>query len=401
MSCDRFPEGSRRRAICDGTADLSPEKINAYRATWGMEPIAIEPKAVAPVVHVGAQAVRVKRVSQQSSKPCASCTTAAIPQKSWKEKQVERIANLAKASVDFVRDGMQFATEEQQQSRLTICKACPVYNAGWCDQSKGGCGCNVSLKVKARAASCPAWKWHSHTDFYQPLENPTRNLIFHIYPLLGAEWNWHWHIEQIRQHQHLFNGRIVIAIVTGRKLATAEAVQKQMAGIRVDEWIVKPNSRLAETVTMPDLLRAVKTDDPNAITFRGHCKGVTHGRERTEQPWARMMWDACMDISSVEDALASHIMAGPMKCHEPLVSTQRYKWFYAGTFFWFRNQQIFERSWERMEQTRWYPEAWPGMLCTNEESACLLHDFTDGSVIGAEYWKAVVEPDIARWRAAR
>jgi hypothetical protein len=127
----------------------------------------------------------------------------------------------------------------------------------------------------------------------------------------------------------LFNGRIAIAIVTGRKLATAEAVQKQMAGIRVDQWIVKPNSRLAETVTMPDLLRAVKTDDPNAITFRGHCKGVTHAKHRTEQPWAQMMWDACMDISSVEDALASHIMAGPMKCHEPLVSTQRYKWFYA------------------------------------------------------------------------
>lgn len=36
--CDKFPQGSRLRAICDGTADLPLWKINAYRDRWGLDP---------------------------------------------------------------------------------------------------------------------------------------------------------------------------------------------------------------------------------------------------------------------------------------------------------------------------------------------------------------------------
>lgn len=37
--CDVFPEGSRQRAICDGTADLPMHKINRYRDLWGLPPL--------------------------------------------------------------------------------------------------------------------------------------------------------------------------------------------------------------------------------------------------------------------------------------------------------------------------------------------------------------------------
>jgi hypothetical protein len=226
-------------------------------------------------------------------------------------------------------------------------------------------------------------------------------MIFHIYPLIGAEWNWHRHIRFIESVSSMFNGKIAIGIVTGHDLASPETVMDLMKNVPVTDWVIKRNTKLAETLTFPDLLGIVKTDDPNSITFRGHTKGVTHRRTGVEEPWGKMMWATCMDIASVEDALASHVMAGPMKCHEPLVSKQRYKWFYAGTFFWFRNKEIFERDWETMEQTRWYPEAWPGVLCKNEEAACLCHDFTDGSVLSMQYWKDTVEPDYQLWKSAR
>lgn len=227
-------------------------------------------------------------------------------------------------------------------------------------------------------------------------------MIFHVYPLRGAEWNWKWHLDQIVRVAPYFNGRIAIGVGTGPNLAPVADVQRHLEGVPVTDWIVRNNTRqLGETATFPDLLECVKTDDPNAITFRGHTKGVTHSRTGIEQAWARLMWATCMDLPSVEDALASHLMAGPMKCHEPLVSKQKYRWFYAGTFYWFRNREIFQRDWRTMEQTRWYVEAWPGVVCSNAESACLCHDFTDGSVLREEYWRSNVEADFELWKTAR
>jgi hypothetical protein len=54
-----------------------------------------------------------------------------------------------------------------------------------------------------------------------------------------------------------------------------------------------------------------------------------------------------------------------------------------------------------MNPTRWFVEEWPGILCSNEESACLCHDFTDGTVFRGGYWQDVAAPDFERWKQAR
>lgn len=340
------------------------------------------------------------RRSKASGGCCSGKSTVkrAGSRRSWLSKQVDRLTNLKNAAIDFWQDGMAIASEEQRHVRLAICKECPIFNEGYCDQDRGGCGCNLSLKTKARAAYCPTRKWHAYADSYNPLVNPTRNLLFHIYPKLGAEWNWHRHIERIRNHQHLFNGKIAIAVVTGKGLAAHEEVVRLMEGIRVTDWVIAANTNRAETETMAELLRIVKTDDPNTITFRGHCKGVTHRRDAIEQPWAEMMWQACMDIRSVEDALASHTMAGALKCHRPLVANRRSEWFYAGTFYWFRNREIFQQEWEKTEPTRWYIEAWPEVVCKKEDAACLFFDYMDRDILAD--WKTI-EEEFAVWKAAR
>ena len=293
---------------------------------------------------------------------------------------------------------------DEIRHRLLACKSCSHNCSSVCSLKQL---LNVPSEVtmsslSQRSNDCPAWKWHPCNDSFQPLEKPVKNLLFHMYPKLGAEWNWYWHIAQIRKHLSLFNGKICIGVATGEGLASATEVKEAFKGIPVTDWIIRPNSKgLGETTTLKDLLQCVETSDPNVITFRGHCKGVTHTKEGCEQPWARLMWETCMDWPSVAAALSSHLMAGAMKCHEPLVSKQKYKWFYAGTFFWFRNKEIFSREWATMEQTRWYPEAWPGVLCTNQEAACLCHDFTDGSVLSNHYWKTQVQSDFTYWLSAR
>lgn len=73
MSCDRFPIGSRKYQICVGEADLPLEKVNAYRASWGLEPIA-ELNAYCTtrvVVHQGQAPIRrIRRVEHSKRLPC-------------------------------------------------------------------------------------------------------------------------------------------------------------------------------------------------------------------------------------------------------------------------------------------------------------------------------------------
>jgi len=345
----------------------------------------------------------VRPVSQDQ--PCTGCSKPRTLMQTithTARQAVTRVQNLTGAAVDFLQDGMAVASPEQQEHRRKICAACPLNNDGWCDLDRGGCGCNLAAKVTPRSSSCPQGKWFEYRDLYRPLVNPTRNLIFHIYPRVGKEWNWHWHLDQIRRAAPVFNGEIILATVTGPELAPAAEVRRVAEGIPVSEWIVKPNTRLAETETHLDLLRAVQTDDPNTITLRGHTKGVTHRPEQHEQEWARLMWEACLDLPSVEDALSSHLMAGSLKCHKPITSKhQGYEWFYAGTFFWFRNREIFQREWSVVHPTRWFVEEWPGILCARQEAACLCYDSADGSVFRGRAWADRVAPAFERWRAAR
>lgn len=42
FECNRFPEGSKLRQICIGSAHLPLHKINSYRAKWGLSPLSEE-----------------------------------------------------------------------------------------------------------------------------------------------------------------------------------------------------------------------------------------------------------------------------------------------------------------------------------------------------------------------
>ena len=315
---------------------------------------------------------------------------------------LDRASQLAASAVDFARDGMALANEEQQASRLRMCSTCSVHTDGWCDAEKGGCGCNLKLKVMARAAYCPQGKWFAHTETYKPLVSPTRSLIFHIYPKRGAEWNWHWHLEQIRKHQDKFNGSIVIGVSVDNHTATIEDVQRAADGINVTQWIRADNTKaLAETLTHVTMMKAVLTDDPNAIVFRFHTKGVTKTRDAVEQRWAELLWEVNMDLPSVEDALASHLTCGAMRSMEPLVKAKPGAFFFAGSAYWFRAKEAFERDWTHTDRSRWWVEYVPSHLFAKEESACLLYDLTESSVIRNDHFTKLIQPEWDQWKGAR
>lgn len=336
-------------------------------------------------------------VSTDTKKPCKTCGG----KRGLLERAIDRVVNLKNAAVDFLSDGMAVATDEQQAFRFNVCATCPLNNAGWCDDTKGGCGCNLSLKVMPRSSHCPLGRWSAYQEDYRPLVNPTRHLMFHIYPLRGKEWNWHWHIEQLRKHRDKFNGKVVIAVGVDRNTATIEEVQNRFDGIHVDHWLRADNNKLAETLTHVEMLTLLKTDDPNTIIFRAHTKGVTHDKGSVEQKWADVMWTANMDLPSVEDALASHGVACCLRSQTPLVKKKPDGWFAAGSFYWMRAKEVFERDWQTKEDNRWWVEYVPAHLFDLKESACIFHDLVPSSVLNHGYFSEHVDAEWAAWKAAR
>jgi hypothetical protein len=382
--CSKFPPKTRLRAICDGSAGWPESKREVFLAEHGIE-------GCKPLARTVVAVARTPRPATGKS-----CCGGGIIQRT-----ARKLVRLKAAAVDFVSDGMAVATEDQQAKRSAICAACPLNNNGWCDDTKGGCGCNLALKVKPRAGSCPLGRWSAYRDDFRPLVNPTRSMMFHLYPLRGKEWNWHRHIEQIRKHQDKFNGKIVIGVGVDAKTATMEQVQQLFQGIRVDHWLKANNNRLAETLTHVEMLSLLQTDDPNAIIFRGHTKGVTKSKDAVEQKWAEIMWDGNMDLPSVEDSLASHGTCGVMRSQTPLVRKKPGDFFFAGSFYWMRAKEMFERDWRWKEQNRWVVEYVPAHLFSFQESACIFHDLVPSSVLDHAYFAEHVEPEWAAWKLAR
>lgn len=407
QECEKLP--GRLRQICRGEAGLPRETVNEYRDRRGLPPL--------PDDHpLTAEALLLPKSPRSESRhlppraDCGGCRTgrslpaatrARIPPR---KSLVARAVKLAEATARHIADDNAPTPNDALTFRQAACAACPLN----VDRECRGCGCRLDPnilnqgKLRWRSESCPAAKWSRQNESRRPLVNPTRNLIFHIYPLLGAEFNWHWHCDQIARYAPLFNGRIVIGIGTGAALATPEEVQSRLSRVPVTDWIIRPNTKqMAETATFVDSLKCVQTTDPNSITFRYHTKGVTHRRDGVEQPWARLLWETNMDLSSVEDALASHIVAGSMMSHEPLVRRRAGgDFFYAGSAYWFRSD-VFSRNWSEFEPNRWWVEYWPGAVATSQEAACLCHDFAEGSVLSSEYFRKEVQGDWDLWRMAR
>lgn len=411
--CSKFAMGSRSREICDGLSSLSLKKTNLFREKHGIVPLT-ESEAEKISAEVSSRSRDGKTASFSS---CGSCGKRAIagpvaPSKDRsqptearsKKTLVQKISNFGSAIVSHIADGSEKTSAEDAIFRESLCRECPFNSTGECLL----CGCPLwentftDGKISWRSESCPTGRWFRQGDIKFNASQAKKNLLFHIYPKIGGEWNWKWHIEKIRENASVFNGKICIGIATGDGLAKPDVVQNEMKDLNVGDWVIKPNSQsLCETTTFYDLLSCVSRPDGPEITFRGHTKGVTHPKDCVEQKWKELMWQTCMDMQSVTDALSSHVMAGSMKCHEPLAKKDKSNWFYAGTFFWFRSSDIFSRDWSFIEETKWWPEYWPGHVCRSEEAACLCHDFAKGSKFSYEYWNKVIVRDWEDWKHAR
>lgn len=71
--CYQFAPGSRQRQICDGESELPLRRVNAFRAMYGVEPLAVEGEVKIDAAVGGGQAVSRMTVNHQASRVAGGC----------------------------------------------------------------------------------------------------------------------------------------------------------------------------------------------------------------------------------------------------------------------------------------------------------------------------------------
>ena len=205
-------------------------------------------------------------------------------------------------------------------------------------------------------------------------EVPKRNLIYHIWPKSGSSV-WRWNVEQLLKRIEQFDGVRSIGVVTSPDSDSLEDVQAAFAGHRIDNWIQFANDpKRGETVTFTKLLETLPTDD-NSRTFYGHAKGVSHGENENVRSWAAMMYEVCLDNTEyVSASLDQYPVTGPFKNTREYAGQMVHGWHYSGTFFWFKNRELFSRNWRDVPPDYYGSEKYLGNLFTQAEAGCLFGD---------------------------
>ena len=231
---------------------------------------------------------------------------------------------------------------------------------------------------------------------HKPITDSTkRNLIMHVWPTSNGAWQWN--LDQLIKRRHVFTGKVVIGVAEGPNTATRAEVEEYAQQLNPTVFSVPNNPRIREGATFQKLLQAIKDD--SSITFFCHAKGARHGESfgsdgSTLRPWTETMYRVCLDdIGKTIEQLKTSTMTGPFRRFGNFKTPGNHRWHYSGAFYWFRNADVFERNWQKMDLFFFAVESWPGLLFRPEEVACCFHD-NCGDLYRMDYWNSQILPQL-------
>lgn len=202
-----------------------------------------------------------------------------------------------------------------------------------------------------------------------------RNLLFHMYPYPCEML--HLNLERLARYWNVFNGRKIIHVATDEnsvRAAEAESLLQQH-GLRDYELLFNKNDpKLFEAVFFVDLLRMLKSIDPEEATFFCHSKGASsdiferRGTTFLEiSTWAGVMYKLCLeDPSRIDELMRKYAVVGTYRCSTD--KTMPTPWYFAGTFYWFNHQAVYSRQWDKRPNSRFACEEYPGNMFPIEQS---------------------------------
>lgn len=227
---------------------------------------------------------------------------------------------------------------------------------------------------------------------------PIRNMLYHVWPHRNGLWRPS--IMSILRRAELFNGKWIVGIVTDGNCENYNEVIKAFDG-RIDKVILKENKGLREIHTLEDMLAEVASDNEQEVTFYSHSKGMTHQVEHTSHLWSDVMRETLLDYwPVVASVLETKAIAGSFKKIGHGFAESASDWHYSGSFFWFRNRDLFRRDWRMHDQIWFGVETWPSLMFRIHESGTVFYDGRVGemNLYESEYWRTNVTPFLNSWK---
>lgn len=249
--------------------------------------------------------------------------------------------------------------------------------------SRLGCGVSCAGYLPEDAIDLPPGGWK-------------RNLLFHMHSAPGA---WQWHAEQIRRRLPLFTGRRIIAVTTGGGLDDPAKIREALPGCEVLE--VPNNPTLREVATFEPLFGLLAGTD--GVTLYAQSKGATRKPPETGRRWAEVLYETCCDYWPwVEQVLRWHPLAGTfLKIGTGWKAEQsRSDWHYSGSWFWFRNADLYAKEWRKIDQFNHGIEPYPSLHFGDHEAGCLFYrgDVAKLNLYDWSFWAKTVEPELTTWQ---
>ena len=120
--------------------------------------------------------------------------------------------------------------------------------------------------------------------------------------------------------------------------------------------------------------RAAKHIAPGDVTLFAHAKGVTRHQASTSGKWVEAFEELYLDYwPAVADLLRNFPVVGAFKKMgagwPPEESLS--DWHYSGSWFWFRNSDLFSRDWSRIDPFWCGIESFPSLHFAPHEAGKL------------------------------
>lgn len=218
-----------------------------------------------------------------------------------------------------------------------------------------------------------------------------RHLIYHLWPRKG-NGQWQWNVRQLLKRIEQFDGARTIAVATGEDADLLVDVQREFDGARIDNWLEIPNDQnLWEVASFSKMMETLP--QRSGFTFYGHGKGVRHDGQYNTKKWAEAMYEICLDDPAfVEESLNQYAITGPFKRGD-----DSGMWHYSGTFFWFRNKDVFSRDWRKIDNNHMGVEFWTRNVFGPHEGGSLF-GHQAGWLYDDSEWDSHIQPWLDNWR---
>jgi hypothetical protein len=450
LTCNDFPPGTRKRAICDGTIDWPLAKINKFRVQMEWEPLEEKPETAfaqrkATVIcrnsppmpgHTRPDSTSsLPRIKQPGSRlkeefakwhaeECPICSGLAAQMDAWGAAGCRE--HLKKIVVDITSRGKDwFAKHHPTTDKLfvlsrsqivrdlaigltvkkLITKAITETEAEEAELKKKYIGRRDPAAVAGRFFE--AMKKEQATLYAQnrkaakPSPDPFRDLPVlhfgaHLWPIKD---HWHWHVDLWNTLPDRINGRLIVFVAIDRKTVSFDEVRNRLHP--AIEAIRVRNTPEGEVPSFRRLQQMIPAGNDDVLLYC-HGKGV---QDRTYKSPGVRAWTEAM----YETVIFNHVEVirrlgdGYKNFHSfrmfgGILGTA-HKWHPSGTFFAVRAKHLQNK---KVRPGYGGVEAWCGEYFAASESWCEIGDgvmFTD--LYDYDRFQRIVGPELQAWRAKR